>query len=154
MENHDIVRTDPIVNDKMLAYSYILTHEGYPCVFWQDYYNWNLAQEGSSNGIEALVKVHERYAGGNTDVLYCDDDLYIMQRHGKYKQKGLVFVLNNSERWNGRLIDTQWASTRFIPVAWWGRDNADAPEEKWTDGTGTAEFWAPPRGYVVYGPVN
>jgi alpha-amylase len=154
VENHDIVRTDPIVNDKMLAYSYILTHQGYPCVFWQDYYNWNLAQEGSSNGIAALVKVHERYAGGNTDILYCDDDLYIMQRRGNDEQKGLVFVLNNSARWNGRLIDTQWASTRFIPLAWWGRDNTDTPEEKWTDGIGAAEFWAPPRGYVVYGPVN
>jgi alpha-amylase len=154
VENHDIVRTDPIVNDKMLAYSYILTHQGYPCVFWQDYYNWNLAQEGSSNGIAALVKVHERYAGGNTDILYCDDDLYIMQRHGNDEQKGLVFVLNNAARWNGRLIDTRWASTRFIPLAWRGRDNADTPEEKWTDEVGAAEFWAPPRGYVVYGPVN
>jgi len=154
VENHDIVRTDPIVNDKMLAYSYILTHQGYPCVFWQDYYNWNLAQEGSNSGIAALVKVHERYAGGNTDILYCDDDLYIMQRRGNDEQKGLVFVLNNIARWNGRLIDTQWASTRFIPLAWWGRDNADTPEEKWTDGIGAAEFWAPPKGYVVYGPVN
>lgn len=153
VENHDIVRTDPIVNDKMLAYSYILTHQGYPCVFWQDYYNWNLAQEGGTNGIAALVKVHEQYAGGNTDILYCDDDLYIMQRHGNDKQKGLVFVLNNAARWNGRLIDTQWASTMFIPLAWWGRDNPDTPEEKWTDGIGAAEFWAPPRGYVVYGPV-
>lgn len=25
-----------IVNDKMLAYAFILTHEGYPCVFWQE----------------------------------------------------------------------------------------------------------------------
>ena len=153
VENHDIVRTDPIVNDKMLAYSYILTHQGYPCVFWQDYYNWNLAQEGSRNGIAALVKVHEQYAGGNKDILYCDDDLYIMQRHGNDDQKGLVFVLNNAARWNGRLIDTQWANTRFIPLAWWGRDSADTPEEKWTNGIGTVDFWAPPRGYVVYGPV-
>ena len=27
----------PVTNDKLLAYSYILTHEGYPCVFWKDY---------------------------------------------------------------------------------------------------------------------
>ena len=67
----------------MLAYSYILTHEGYPCVFWQDYYNWDLAQEENNSGIAALVKVHEQYAGGTTDILYCDDDLYIMQRQGK-----------------------------------------------------------------------
>jgi len=153
VENHDIVRTDPIANDKMLAYSYILTHEGYPCVFWQDYFNWNMAQEGTKNGIAALIAVHDHYAGGITDILYCDDDLYIMQRRGSDGQKGLVFALNNTARWNGRLVITQWASTRFIPLAWRGKDNADTPEEKWTDGLGASEFWAPPRGYVAYGPA-
>jgi alpha-amylase len=153
VENHDIVRTDPIVNDKMLAYAYILTHEGYPCVFWQDYYNWDLAQEANNSGIAALVKVHEQYAGGATDILYCDDDLYIMQRRGSGDQKGLVFVLNNSNRWNGRQVYTQWADTRFVPMAWRGKDNADTPEEKFTDGFGASEFWAPPRGYTVYAPV-
>ncbi|MEP7231680.1 MAG: alpha-amylase family glycosyl hydrolase [Ginsengibacter sp.] len=153
VENHDIVRTDPIVNDKMLAYAYILTHEGYPCIFWQDYFNWNLAQEDNNSGIAALVKVHEQFAGGHTDILYCDDDLYIMQRRGTVDQKGLVFVLNNAARWNGRLVNTQWASTHFIPNAWRGKDNADVPNEQWTDGLGAAEFWAPPRGYVVYVPA-
>lgn len=72
VENHDIVRNDPVVNAKMLAYAYILTHEGYPCVFWQDYFNWGLAKEGQCSGIAALVKVHEEYAGGSTDILYCE----------------------------------------------------------------------------------
>ncbi len=153
VENHDIIRTDPIVNDKMLAYAYILTHEGYPCVFWQDYFNWDLAQDGNNSGIAALVKLHEQFAGGSTDILYCDDDLYIMQRRGTGAQKGLVFVLNNTARWNGRLVNTQWAGTHFIPTAWRGKDNADIPGEQWTGGSGTAEFWAPPRGYVVYVPA-
>jgi alpha-amylase len=56
VENHDIVKTNPIINDKMLAYAYILTHEGYPCVFWQDYYNWNLAQPDTLNSIDAFNK--------------------------------------------------------------------------------------------------
>lgn len=154
IENHDIIRTDPIYNDKMLAYAYILTHEGYPCVFWQDYYNYGLAQEGLNSGIAALVKVHEQYAGGSTDILYCDDDLYIMQRRGNEKQKGLIFVLNNTRRWNGRLVSTQWASTHFIPIAWRGKDNTDTPSDKYSDGLGASEFWAPPRGYVVYTPQS
>jgi hypothetical protein len=33
-----------------------------------------------------------------------------------------------------------------------GKDNEDTPVEKWTDGMGNSEFWAPPRGYVVYVP--
>jgi alpha-amylase len=153
VENHDIVRTDAIVNDKMLAYAYILTHEGYPCVFWQDYYNWELSHEGSGSGIAALVKIHEQYAAGGTDILYCDDDLYIMQRRGRQEQRGLVFVLNNTSGWNGRPVNTRWANTKFVPLAWRGKDNADTPSEVWIDGGGWSQFWAPPRGYVVYVPV-
>jgi alpha-amylase len=32
--NHNVVRDSPINNDKPLAYAFILTHEGYLCVFW------------------------------------------------------------------------------------------------------------------------
>ena len=84
--------------------------------------------------------------------IYCDDDLYIIQRHGNGTQPGLILVLNNSGRWDGREVITQWASTKFIPLAWRGKDNADTPEEKWTNGHAAGEFWAPPRGYAVYVP--
>lgn len=47
VENHDVVRDDPIVHDKMLAYAVILTHQGYPCVFWQDYFTWASAGPGT-----------------------------------------------------------------------------------------------------------
>jgi alpha-amylase len=153
VDNHDIVRDNPIVNDKMLAYAFILTHEGYPCVFWQDYYNWDLAQQGYKSGIEALVKIHEDNAGGATSILYCDDNLYIMQRNGAGGQKGLVFVLNNrGNAWNGTWVQTQWSNTRFVPAAWRGRDDGSAPQEQWTQGHGWGEFYAPPRGYAVYVP--
>src|SRR5574342_892124 len=83
VENHDIRDEGrPIANDKLLAYSYILTHEGYPCVFWKDYFNYNLALDSTPNGIAALVSAHEKYASGNTEVLYVDDNLYVMQRMG------------------------------------------------------------------------
>jgi alpha-amylase len=152
VENHDIVRDDPVINDKILAYAYILTHEGYPCVFWYDYFNLELAREGTATGIEALVRLHEEHAGGQTNILYCDNDLYIMQRTGNERQGGLVFVLNNSDRWNGREVVTQWAEKEFAPLAWNGRDTNNAPINKWTNGNGSSEFWAPPRGYAVYIP--
>jgi hypothetical protein len=60
VENHDVVRDNPISNDKLLAYAFILTHEGYPCVFWEDYFNSNLAQPDNQNGIDALIRVHEQ----------------------------------------------------------------------------------------------
>jgi alpha-amylase len=55
VENHDVVRDDPILRDKMLAYAFILTHQGYPCVFWQDYYTWGLglAGEGRSKHLNS-----------------------------------------------------------------------------------------------------
>ena len=152
VENHDIVRSNPIVNDKMLAYAYILTHEGYPCVFWQDYYNWGLAQPDNTSGIDALVKIHESNAGGATEVLHVDDNLYIMQRLGSATQKGLIFVLNNESSWNGATVQTRWPDTTLHPTAWRGHDNTDIPEPKTTSANGSIDLWAPPRGYAVYLP--
>ena len=150
VENHDLARDSPIINDKMLAYAFILTHEGYPCVFWQDYFNWNLAQEG--NGIAALVRVHEKYAGGATRILYVDDNLYVMQRDGVEPQHGLVLVLNNRNTWNGVWVQTRWNSTRLSAEAWRGSNDTGVPADKWTDENGWTELWAPPRGYSVYIP--
>jgi alpha-amylase len=153
VENHDVVRDNPIVNDKMLAYAFILTHEGYPCVFWQDYYTWGLGQAGYTSGIAALVGIHEDHAAGTTSVLYCDDNLYIMQRSGFGAQRGLIFVMNNrGDSWNGAWVQTQWKNARFVPAAWRGRDDAGIPHEQWTQGDGWGEFYAPPRGYAVYVP--
>ena len=138
----------------MLAYGYILTHEGYPCVFWRDYFNYQLAKEGTPNGIDALIKVHEEYAGGITEVLYVDDNLYIMQRTGYQNQEGLVFVLNNrGDTWNGRWVQTKWSNVNFKAAAWGTNvQNVQAPIDKWINDSGWGEFYAPPRGYAVYVP--
>lgn len=154
VENHDTRDGDkPIVRDKLLAYAYILTHEGYPCVFWKDYYNWQLGKEGTPHGIAALVQAHTTYAGGGTDLLWADDDLYIMQRSGDAEKSGLLFVLNNhGARWNGAWVPTQWRDIRFAPVAWWSGSDLSRPADQWTQGDGWGQFWAPPRGYVVYAP--
>ena len=152
VENHDVVRDSPIINDKLLAYAFILAHEGYPCVFWQDYFNWDLAQSNNQSGIDALIKVHEKNAAGPTQVLFVNDDLYIMQRPGNAKQSGLVFVLNNSDDWNGAWIRTRWLDTQLVPTAWRGRDDPGMPQEKWTNESGWVDLWAAPRGYAVYVP--
>ena len=152
VENHDLRDEGrPIVNDKLLAYSYILTHEGYPCVFWHDYFNYNLALEGTPNGIAALVQAHEKYAGGGTQTLWLDDNLYIMQRTGYGDKPGLVYVLNNhGEDWRGALANTQWTNASFEPVAWWSKTDMARPINQSTDRDGRAHFYAAPRGYAVY----
>jgi len=152
VENHDLRDEGrPIVNEKLLAYSYILTHEGYPCVFWYDYFNLNLALNDSPNGIAALVSAHEKYAGGNTEVLYVDDNLYIMQRNGFDDKPGLIYVLNNrGDNWNGRTVTTKFVNAFFQPVAWWSKTDLARPINQPTDRDGRAQFYAPPRGYAVY----
>jgi hypothetical protein len=68
--NHDVIRDSPIINDKLLAYPFILTHERYPFVFWQEYFNWDLAQPDNQRRIKALTKVHEQNAAGPAQVLF------------------------------------------------------------------------------------
>jgi len=152
VENHDLRDEGrPIVNEKLLAYSYILTHEGYPCIFWKDYFNFNLGKSGTPNGIAALVSAHEKYAGGETQVLYVDDDLYIMQRGGYGDKPGLIYVLNNrGDAWNGAWVNTCWQNTTLTPVAWWGKNAQYGPANQSTGSDGRGQFFAPPRGYAVY----
>jgi alpha-amylase len=156
VDDHDTAHEAPIVNDKILGYAFILTHEGYPCIFWQDYFNYQLSKENTKNGIDALIKVHEQYAGGTTSVLYVDDDLYIMQRNGSGNQEGLIFVLNNHGGiWNGHAVHTKWRNTKLILAAWGtNTNNIQAPLEQWTQGNGWGEFYAPPRGYAIYIPQH
>jgi alpha-amylase len=154
VDNHDTIRDDgnAIIHDKLMAYSYILTHEGYPSVFWMDWYNFGLAKTGTPNGIAALVAAHEKYAGGTTQVLFTSDDVYVMQRTGDATHSGLVFVLNNrGDTWNGATVQTQWHGVRFEPVAWGGQDTS-RPATKWTQTDGHGDFWAGPRGWAVYAP--
>jgi alpha-amylase len=152
VENHDLRNEGrPIVNDKLLAYSYILTHEGYPCVFWKDYFNYDMALADTPNGIAALVQAHEKYAGGTTQTLYLDDDLYIMQRSGYEGTPGLIYVLNNrGDAWHGAWVGTQWRNATLQPVAWWGRSDRSRPADQPTGGDGRGQFFAAARGYAVY----
>ena len=156
VDNHDM-GDDAIVNDKLMAYSFILVHEGYPCVFWHDYYNNQVDRPGTPNGINALIEAHHKYAGGDSHVLHADPDLYIMQRvvwgDEHVQQSGLVYVLNNlGNQWSGTSVKTRWPNQRFVPIAWDGHDEAH-PDERTTDANGNAEFPAPPRGYCIYVPV-
>lgn len=152
VENHDLRDPGrPIVHDKLLAYSYILTHEGYPCVFWKDYYNEALAMEGMPHGIAALVAAHEKFAGGGTQTLWVDDALYIAQRTGFEGTPGLIYVLNNRrDAWAGQWVTTAWPGATFTPIAWWGSNDRSRPEPQATGPDGRAEFRAAPRGYAVF----
>ena len=76
-----------------------------------------------------------------------------MQRTGLDDKPGLVFVLNNrGDSWNGAWVSTRWRNVDFKPVAWWSSQTTVEPKKQRAYGDGRAQFWAPPRGYVVYAP--
>jgi alpha-amylase len=154
VDNHDLTETEPILGEKMLGYAWILTHEGYPCVFWKDYFNFDFAQPGNRSGIAALVYVHEKYAAGTSSVLFLDDHFYIMQRNGWNNLPGLIVVINTNNQWIGKAVQTKWPEKKFIPMAWRGKENKDIPQEQQTDTNGSGTFWAPPIGYCVYVPSD
>ena len=113
---------------------------------------WDLAQPNNQSRINTLIKIHEQNAGGAAQVLFVNDDLYIMQRLGDGDQSGLIFVLNNRASWNGTWVQTRWNNTRLAPAAWRGHDDVGLPEDRWTNESGWVDLWAPPRGYAVYVP--
>jgi alpha-amylase len=155
VDNHDTTQNpgDAVIHDKLLAYAFILTHQGYPCVFWPDYFNYGLSRSGTANGLDALIAAHEHYAGGAASNLWADQNLYIMQRAGYQNQPGLILVLNNrGDIWNGATVQTQWQNRHLTPIAWDGYDQS-RPEDKYTGADGSIDLYAAPRGFVVYAPA-
>ncbi|WP_046743547.1 alpha-amylase [Kordia zhangzhouensis] len=133
--NHD---TDEIINNKILAYAYILTHEGYPTVFYRDYEEW-LNKERLNN----LIWIHNNLASGNTSILYTDTDEYVSRRNG-YNGPGLVVYINNSNNWQERWVETNWSNTRIKDYT--GHSNW----EPVTQGGRWVKIQAPPKSYTVW----
>ena len=99
------------------------------------------------------MAAHENHAGGRTEVLWVDDDVYIMQRLGAGNQPGLIFVWNNrGDDWRGAWVRTRWRDREFTPVAWWSGSDVHRPDDQRSGPEGHAPFWAPPRGFTVYVP--
>lgn len=135
--NHD---TDEIW-EKMLAYAYILTHEGYPTIFYQDYEAW--LDKGKLNN---LIWIHNNKATGNTSILYADTDEYIARRNGYGGNPGLIVYLNDSNSWKERWVPTNWNSTKIKDYTghsgWYPT----------TQSGGWVKIQAPPNSYSVWSP--
>lgn len=133
--NHD---TDQIWN-KMLAYAYILTHEGYPCIFYRDYEEW-LNKERLNN----LIWIHNNKATGNTSILYSDNDEYVARRNGYNGNPGLIVYINNADYWQERWVPTNWNNTQikdFTGHSGWFPT---------TQGNGWVKIQVPPKSYIVW----
>lgn len=143
--NHDTEK-DPnqenniSAENKLQAYAFILTHPGYPTIFYSDYENPDFKKE-----LQQLILIHNALAEGVVEILYADQDEYIMQRRGNGENPGLILYLNTSNVKRSReSILTQWKSqplmdytsnTEFRPV---------------TGENGKVTLKAPADGYAVY----
>lgn len=133
--NHD---TDEIYANKLLAYAYILTHEGYPTLFYRDYEEW-LNKTKMNN----LIWIHNNLASGTTSILHVDNDEYIARRNG-YNGAGLIVYINNSDSWLERWVPTNWSNA--VIKDYTGNSNW----EPTTQGDAWVKIQAPPRSYTVW----
>lgn len=136
--NHD---TDEIW-EKNLAYAYILTHEGYPTIFYRDYEEW-LDKERLNN----LIWIHNNKATGTTSILYADNDEYVARRNGWNGNPGLIVFLNDSGNWLERWVPTNWYNTQIKDYTghsgWYPT----------TQSGGWVKIQAPPHSYSIWSPV-
>ncbi len=135
VSNHDT----NVIYKKMLAYAYILTHEGYPTIFYKDYEVW--LNKASLNN---LIWIHNQKATGTTSILYTDTDEYIARRNGHNGQPGLIVYLNNSNYWK----------ERWVPSKWYGVQIKDFTGHSgwlpYTQGNGWVKIQCPPNSYSIW----
>src|SRR5205823_9856758 len=84
VENHDTDRGGvggPVVRNKLLAYAYILTAEGYPCVFYRDY-STDEGCFGLKPKLDVLIHIHENFAAGATQQRWKDGGVFAFERMG------------------------------------------------------------------------
>jgi alpha-amylase len=146
VENHD---TDtghgPILRNKPQAYAYILTSEGYPCIYYKDY-STDPGCYGMKKIIDNLVWVHEKLANGPTERRWKDYDVFAYERLGG---PHLLVGLNNREESPRTIrVDTGFGPNAIL------HDYTGHGGDVRTDGHGRVRITIPRnqggRGYVCY----
>jgi alpha-amylase len=149
VENHDTDRSDPIVQNKALAYAYILTSEGYPCVFYKDY-STDAGCYGMQSTINNLVWIHETLASGTTQQRYENNLVFVYERLGG---QHLLVGLNNNTGYDYRLT----CATGFGANVHLHDYTGHCPDI-YTDGSGNASLDLPVAsngmGYCCYAPAG
>lgn len=172
VDNHDSGKEHDkwVTKDHKMAYAYIITHEGRPCVFYPHYYGvtqvdahnssyTTTAPAGLQTDINKLIFVRKNYLGGSLAVLsevgnpWPSGDtyhVYAARRQGNGTRDGAIVVINNHDsQTKGLWVDsspsgyTNWANTTLV--------NAFDPSQT-TQVYSDGRVWlsAPSRGYAVW----
>jgi hypothetical protein len=115
-----------MIQNKELAYAFILMSEGQPCVFRQDYLDAPYADPGTpadsiDDGwtgtplkpfIDPLMDARNNFAGGATTYLSTayKTNLFIAKREGTETKDGCIFVINDDMTQTlTNTVNTGWA---------------------------------------------
>ena len=134
----DLSPGQPIISNKLLAYAFILTTEGYPYVYHKDY-----AEEPGCYGlkkyINTLVWIHEHLANGPTTTRWNDDKTIVLER---LSAPGLLTAIS-TDVWNRRAITCQTAFGSNVHL----HDYTGRHDDIWTDGQGRTTFTIPSNAF-------
>jgi alpha-amylase len=144
VDNHDTDGSFPVVNQKLLAYAYMLVRDkGYPCVFYKDYYNYGLG-----SAIKKLIEIRRDHAHGpGWEHDESDEDVYVYSRAGDAQHPGLLLILCDQDA-PSKQIRTPFRSARLRDVT--GNQAGDVL----TDGQGIGAFPVKGASYSIWCPVT
>jgi len=151
VENHDtdLQNSQKIVTNKLLGYAYILTSEGYPCVFYKDY-STDPGCYGLKPQIDNLIWIHEMLASGTTTQRWKDFDVFAYEREGGSR---LLVALNNDPSGPRTIhVATGFGSNVHL------KDYTGHGGDVFTDGGGSVTLQVPANvnglGYMCYSVVG
>jgi alpha-amylase len=150
LDNPDTDTSIPVVFNKILGYAYMLTSEGYPCVFYKDY-STDRGCYGLKPAIDNLIWIHENLAFGTTVARFKDFQAIVYERQS---YPNLLVGLNN-DMFNGwRTLTVQTGFGSHVAL----HDYTGHAGDVWTDANGMVTIGIPPNdngnGYVAYSRIG
>lgn len=142
--NHDTEKDTNLGNviakdKKLMAYAYILTHSGYPCIFYSDY-----ESDEFKTKIQKLLLIHRSLAVGAEKFHLASNTEYVASRLGNDKSPGLVLFLNNSNTPAQRTITTHWKNKTLLDYT------QNTTERFPTNNNGQVTLKVPANSYTVW----
>lgn len=163
--NHDTDKdyfVPSITNNIMLAYAFILTYQGYPCIFWHDYFDKKLSNIGGQigNGIDPLVWIRGHFGGKSisTKIIKADHSILAYEAIPSIQTKpGYLVIINNSN--NKQLLSLTLTNERYFKQqlnchAWFSyiKEHNKKHMNIMPDANGYVSCTVPPNGYLVFAP--
>jgi len=134
----DLSPGEQVIANKLLAYAFILTTEGYPFVYHKDY-STEPGCYGLKPWIDNLVWIHENLASGNTLTRHADSHVFVYERLG---HPGLLTAISN-DTWSRHTItcSTNFGANVLL------HDYTGRHSDIRTDGEGRATFTVPSNAF-------